>query len=137
MPIVAFIIIGAVCITIATEVARRRRLAPLLARPCAGREWRRSFAAVPKSEIREFLKLFVEAFGLRGKHCLAFRPNDRIMDVYRAMYPPKWTAVDDMELEYFALLLKERYTLDLTSNWRDDLTLGEIFSRTVPIIPPG
>jgi hypothetical protein len=120
----------AVCIGIAFEIARRRRLAPIFARTCAGREWRRSFPDAPKNDIRQFLNLFVDAFALHPKHFLKFRPSDRIMDVYRTIYPPKWTVADCMELEMFAMLLEQRYALELISIWRDDLTLGEVFGRT-------
>jgi propanediol dehydratase small subunit len=122
--------IVAACIVVACEIARRRRLAPILTRSCAGREWRRSFPDASKTDIREFLKLFVDGFALRRKHYLAFRPTDRIVDVYRAINPPKWTAADSMELEIFAQLLDRRYGLALESMWRDDLTLGEVFGRT-------
>ena len=117
-------------ITVAVEIARRRRLSPMLDRSCAGRDWRRAFPDAPKGDIRTFLKLFVDGFALRRKHYLAFRPTDRIMDVYRAINPPEWTAADSMELEIFAQELERRYGLSLESIWRDDLTLGEVFGRT-------
>ena len=111
-------------------IARRRRLSPVLGRACAGRDWRRAFPEAPTEEVRAFLKLFVDGFTLRRKHYLAFRPADRIMDVYRAINPPKWTAADSMELEIFAQLLERQYGLSLKSIWRDDITLGEVFGRT-------
>jgi hypothetical protein len=117
-------------ITVAGEIARRRRLSPLFDRGCAGRDWRRAFPDAPKGDIRTFLKLFVDGFALRRKHYLAFRPTDRIMDVYRAINPPKWTVADSMELETFARELERQYGVSLESIWREDLTLGEVFGRT-------
>jgi hypothetical protein len=117
-------------ITLAAVIARRRRLSPLFARGCAGRDWRRAFPDATKGDIRTFLKLFVDGFALRQKHYLAFRPSDRLMDVYRAINPPKWTAADSMELEIFAQVLERQYGLSLESIWRDNLTLGEVFGRT-------
>jgi hypothetical protein len=117
-------------LVIAIEIARRRRLSPMLSRVCAGRDWRRAFPQAQNDEIRAFLKLFVDGFALRRKYYLAFRPTDRIMDVYRAINPPKWTVADSMELEIFAQELERQYGLSLESIWRDDLTLGEVFGRT-------
>jgi hypothetical protein len=117
-------------LVVATEIARRRGLSPMLRRRCAGRDWRRAFPHAQSDEIRAFLKIFVDAFALRRKHYLAFRPTDRIMDVYRAINPPKWTVADSLELEIFAQDLERQYGLSLQSIWRDDLTLGEVFGRT-------
>jgi hypothetical protein len=36
---------------------------------------------------------------------------------------------DALELETLALRLERQYAVDLRKLWRDDLTLGEIFSR--------
>jgi hypothetical protein len=127
-PSIIFWIMAGV-LAIACEVLRRRRLSPMLARPCAGGEWRHSFPGTSEADIREFLQLFVDAFALPRKDYLAFRPGDRIMDVYRAINPPKWTAADGLELETFALLLKGQYGLALESMWRDDLAPGEVFDQ--------
>lgn len=113
----------------ASEVARRRRLAPLFNRPCAGREWRRRFPDAPKEEVRQFLKMFVDSYSLEPERYLAFRPDDRIMEVYRAINSPKWTVADSMELETFAFEIERHYGFSLKSIWRDELTLGEIFGR--------
>ncbi|HEY7090300.1 MAG TPA: hypothetical protein VH518_19540 [Tepidisphaeraceae bacterium] len=83
---------------------------------------------MPKTEIREFLALFVDGFGLGRDHLLTFRPDDRVEDVYHAINPP-WIAGDSMELETFAQLLMDRYALALESMWRDGLTLGHIFAQ--------
>jgi hypothetical protein len=123
--IIFWVIVGV--LAIALELLRRRRLSPMLDRPCAGRDWRRSFPDAAEADIREFLQLFVDAFALPRKSHLAFRPDDRIMEVYRAINPPKWTAADSLELETFSLLLKRKYGLALESVWRNDMTLGEVF----------
>jgi hypothetical protein len=117
-------------VVVVSFLAQRRRLAPMLSRPCAGRDWRRAFPDAPKADVRAFLKLFVDSFALRPHHYLAFRPNDQIIDVYRALNPPSSVAGDAMELETFAQELERQYRVRLESIWRDDLTLGEIFSRT-------
>jgi len=124
------IIFCGVAIGVCFEIARRRRLAPLLTRKCAGREWLEQFPNASARDVREFLKLFVDAFALPSKSYLSFRPTDQIMAIYRAINPAKWTAVDAMELEIFEQLLRQRYALALDKVWRDDLTLGEVFGGT-------
>jgi hypothetical protein len=102
----------------------------MLPRKCAGREWLEQFPNASAKDVREFLKLFVDAFALPRKSYLSFRPTDQIMAIYHAINPPKWTAADSMELEIFEQLLRRRYTLALDKIWRNDLTIGEVFGRT-------
>jgi cystathionine beta-lyase family protein involved in aluminum resistance len=93
-----------------------------------GREWRRRFPKAPKADIREFLDLFIAAFGFGESRRLRFSPGDRVMEVYRALYPfPKMMA-DSMELESFITRVQERYGVDLLPLWREDVTLGELFA---------
>lgn len=126
--LIVICVIGGAC-ALASEVARRRRLAPLFNRPCAGREWRRRFPDAPKEDVRRFLQMFVDSYSLEREHYLAFRPDDQIMEVYRTINSPKWTVADSMELETFAFEIERHYGFPLKSIWRDELTLGEIFSR--------
>ena len=126
----AILLTIALLVGVACAIARRRRFSQFASRRCAGRLWLRAFPDARKEEIREFLRIVVDAFGLRRKHVLRFRPDDRVMDIYRAVNPPKWTMADQMELECFSLLLQERYGVTLESFWRDDITFGEIFSST-------
>jgi propanediol dehydratase small subunit len=98
-------------------------------RSCMGRAWTRTFPQASKVEIREFLYTFVDAFSFPKRRALQFAPTDRVLSVYRALYPLKGFP-DALELETFALRLERRYALNLHSIWREDLTLGEIFSRT-------
>ena len=129
MPRAFILLIIAAGVAVCSEIARRWRLAPMFNRPCAGRDWRRAFPGAANAEIREFLRIFVDAFAINRKRFLAFRPDDRIMDVYHAMYALKGEP-DCMELETFAQLIEKRYGGSILSHWRDDLTLGEVFSRT-------
>jgi propanediol dehydratase small subunit len=73
--------------------------------------------------------MFVDAFAFPKRRALQFAPTDRVLTIYRALYPLKGFP-DALELETFALRLEERYALDLRKIWREELTLGEIFSRT-------
>lgn len=104
----------------------RKALRPFWQRPCAGFHWHSQFPDVPTSELREFLNLFVDAFAFSRKRLCSFRPDDKVMDIYRALYPHDGMA-DALELETFARDLKKRYDIDIAASWREDITLGEIY----------
>lgn len=95
-------------------------------RACQGRAWRRAFPDAPRDGIRSFLDVFVESFGFDASCRLSWSPDDRILDVYQALYPRSW-GPDAMELEAFALMLEKRYGLRLAERWNDQLTLGALF----------
>ena len=79
-----------------------------------------------KEAIREFLEFFVKGFAFSSKNRLKFNPDDKIMDIYRALYPTEgWP--DGLELETFSISLEKKYRLDLASVINDDLTLGQLF----------
>jgi hypothetical protein len=99
-------------------------------RTCTGASWKSAFPNATKHEIREFLGMFVNAFGFRASRRLAFEPADRVMDIYRTRYPSGGWPVDSLELETLVALARKRYALDLLSFWRDDVTLGELFEQT-------
>jgi propanediol dehydratase small subunit len=107
------------------EFARHRRLKRFWERGCAGREWRREFPEASARQIREFLEMFVHAFGIAPKHRLAFKPRDEVMDVYRALNADGFP--DNLELESLAMSLKERYGLKFEDVWREGIRLGEVF----------
>jgi hypothetical protein len=114
------------------EVQAMMALRPYWRRPCAGIRWRRRFPETPKREIREFLDMFIKAFGFQHRQRLCFRPEDRVMDVYHAIYPPGSAIVDGMKLESLCLSLRKRYGVDVAESWREDITLGELYERTHP-----
>ncbi len=111
-------------------VVERVRLRKFWSRACTGRLWKRRFPHASKMEIREFLDLFIDAFAFRQSRRLCFSPDDRVMDVYRALYPYPKLMADSMELETFSLKASERYGVDLVPTWRVDITLGEIYEQT-------
>jgi hypothetical protein len=102
---------------------------PYRFRSCEGRGWRRTFPTASKDEIRTFLLLFVSAFAFADKDKLKFRPDDKILDIYRSLYPSRWLP-DALEFETLANDLQKSYLLKLESVWSDDFTLGELFTRT-------
>lgn len=101
---------------------------PYRFRSCEGRGWRRMFPTASKDEIRSFLLLFVSAFAFADRDKLKFRPDDKILDIYRSLYPSRWLP-DALEFETLANDLQKRHALKLESIWRNDLTLGELFTR--------
>jgi hypothetical protein len=121
-----WIILGGVVLAVLMELRRRRALAVWVERGCAGRAWRRAFPQAQVVEIRAFLEIFRASFLLRKKWRLAFRPEDRPMEVYEAMYRGRFEP-DAMELETFAIEVERRYGVDLEAVWKEGITLGEIF----------
>jgi propanediol dehydratase small subunit len=124
-----YILIGiaVIIMTVLLAIPSWLALRPIYQRDCAGIRWRRRFPEVSAQDIREFLLLFVDAFGFPRKHQLRFRPEDRIMDLYRALNPPDWS-LDNMEIEFLSDNFKRRYHVDLIPLWHEGLTLGDIFS---------
>ena len=114
---------------IVSVFARHRGLQSYLQRACTGRQWRRRFPNASKSQIRAFLDLFVKDFGLCRKRRLCFSPDDRVMDIYRTLNPPKWTLADALELETLARDMMQSYHTDIVPIWRDDITLGDLFAK--------
>lgn len=94
-----------------------------------GVRWRRRFQDAPKTELREFLTNFCGLISFDHARRTCFSPDDRVMEVYRAEYPPG-SFTDDMELKKLGLSLEERYGIDFTAVWRDDITLGELYEHT-------
>lgn len=107
----------------------RKLLQKYWLRSCTGRDWRRRFPDIPKEDIRDFLEVFVDGFAFSSKKRLKFNPDDKVMDVYRALYPtPGWG--DALELETFAINLEKKYGFDLAKAFDQDITLGRIFEMT-------
>jgi propanediol dehydratase small subunit len=127
----ALLVIAAIAfvLTLPVQFQRRRALRRFWDRHCMGIRWRRRFPDAPKTELREFLTIFVDAFCFDRKRRTGFSPDDRVMEVYRADYPPGSLA-DSMELETLGLRLEKRYGIDFTAVWREDITLGELYEHT-------
>ena len=126
---VALFVSAALAASTWTEIRSGKALRPFWERACTGIRWRRRFPDAPKQEIREFLEIFIEAFGFHSRRRCCFSPEDRVMDVYQAIHPPG-SGVDCMELESLCSSLRKRYGIDVSASWREDITLGEIYDRT-------
>jgi len=95
-------------------------------RNCMGRHWKAEFPEHSASDIRSFLIFFVDAFAFDRKDKLQFKPSDKLLVIYRELYPHKWQA-DALEFETLAEDLHKQYGIDFGSLWHDDLTLGELY----------
>ncbi len=83
-------------------------------RSCQGKGWRDAFPSATKQEIREFLTVFVKAFLYSNKDRLKFSPNDKIIQVYCAIYPIKIMA-DAGELDALVAALESNYNFKHTA----------------------
>jgi propanediol dehydratase small subunit len=126
---VLLLVVGASAVVVAAvSVLYPRTIGVYWTRSCMGRAWKRTFPQASKDEIRQFLHVFVDAFAFPKGRALQFAPADRVLAVYRSLYPVQgWP--DALELETLALRLERQYAVDLRKLWRDNLTLGELFSR--------
>ena len=97
-------------------------------RKCMGKNWKKSFPNTANEEIRKFLILFTDAFAFSNKNKLKFEPEDKIMEIYRELYPSKWMA-DSLEVETLANDLEKEYRINFNEMWHEELSLGEIFSK--------
>jgi hypothetical protein len=129
MSTTTFLCIAALLVALGAAF-ERVRLRKYWGRACTGRLWRRRFPSASKVEIREFLNLFIDAFGFGSSRGLCFAPNDRVMEVYRTRYPYPKLMADSLELESFIVRVQERYGVDFLPLWREDITLGELFEKT-------
>ncbi len=81
------------------------------------------------NEIRQFLSIFVDAFIVSPDQQLNFSPGDKILEIYKSMYPSR-EMPDNLELEFFSRSFKKHHKIDLSNVWHEDLTLGELFALT-------
>lgn len=97
-------------------------------RPCQGRAWRSTFPTASRSDIRDFLSLFVSAWSFRECEKLHIRPDDEVLGIYREVNPRR-RLPDASEIETLAQALRDKYGLMLDDFWHDGLTLGGLFQR--------
>jgi hypothetical protein len=126
---IAIIFFFAIVIFILSSVNEHQKMRSFFERGCTGFRWRRKFPKASNSEIREFLDIFVEAFGYRQRWRLYFAPDDRVMEFYHIRYPVRGEP-DGMELEDLVRRLQKQYGVDVAGTWREDITLGDLFAHT-------
>lgn len=77
---------------------------------------------------------FVKAFAFSDNEKLKLNPDDKILEIYKALYPSKWMA-DALEFETLERDLRQKYSVELEKVWRDDLTLGDLFAECLKTTP--
>lgn len=110
-------------------------LEPFRRRACSGAAWRRAFPWADKADVRSFLRCFVDGMALPDQYALKFRPGDRVLEVYRALYGGRTPLGDHLECETFLEEVGLEFGLtvdDLLDVWHPDVTLGELYSRAAP-----
>jgi propanediol dehydratase small subunit len=100
---------------------------PYRKRPCQGRAWKTTFPEKSKHEIREFLRLFTNAFSFRQSQKLQINPTDNILALYKSIYPTNRFGIDNLELEVFARDLEKKYKIDFNAIWSEELTIGRLY----------
>jgi len=96
-------------------------------RNCMGKSWKSTFPNSSKEDIREFLLMFTDAFAFSPSDKLKFEPDDKILDIYRELYPSKWVA-DSLEVETLVEDCEKKYSINFNDLWHDNLTLGELYT---------
>jgi hypothetical protein len=127
--ILVLIIAILMILAIYASLKNRQLLNKYWLRSCTGKEWKQQFPNVSSGDIRNFLEAFTAAFGFARKERLKFNPSDKVMDVYKAIYPSNWIP-DELELETFAKELQKNYAVDLYKVTNNNITLGELFEMT-------
>jgi len=110
------------------NISRRLKL-HYWSKPCTGQEWKKNFPDASKYEIRDFLDIFVNAFGFGKKHRLSFSPSDKVIDVYHTLYPTQGLP-DGLEIESFVGDLERKYGVSVADSVVTNVTLGELFAST-------
>ncbi len=64
-------------------------------------ELKRKSSNTPKEDILKFLLLFTDSFAFFSKQKLKFEPGDKILEIFKVLYPSKWMA-DALEIEILA-----------------------------------
>ena len=130
--IIVSITIIAVIFEIKYQKAFRKRLSKYWNKSdyFSAKKWKQSFPNSSNIEIRKFLECFVDGFAFSSKKRLKFEPDDKVMEIYNTIYPPKrFLASDALELETFAMNLEDEYKIKFSEVWQEDATLGEIFNK--------
>ena len=90
--------------------------------------WKETFPDTPEEEIKKFLNIFANSFAIGNKNKINFEPNDRLIEIYKQLYPLKWIP-DVLEFETLAADIEKEYGVSFDEIWHDNLTLGDLFKK--------
>ncbi len=99
-------------------------------RKYTGKDWRREFPDEPKEKIRSFLECLVDGMAISSKARLKFRPEDKVIDIYRSLYRGKTPAGDNLECETFVMNLAAEFNVEekiILDCWEEETTLGDLY----------
>lgn len=92
-----------------------------------GCEWKRAFPSASTKDIRRFLAIFAEAFAFRDRNRLKFSPEDKVMDIYKAIYPSTWMP-DQLEHVQLVQGLEDEFKRAFPDElMTESVTLGMVF----------
>ncbi len=97
-----------------------------------GKVWKTEFPHISKNKIRLYLECFIDGMAFEDNEKLKFRPEDKIIDVYRSIYGGVTPYGDAMELETFSINIEQHFNVYqqfLIDTWRENITLGELFEK--------
>jgi hypothetical protein len=95
-------------------------------RPSTATLWASSFPDATPADIRSFLEIFVDAFAFGAKRAFCFGPEDRLSEIYDALYPCGSRGAGG-EMTCFYLMLQRRYGRSISADEFSGMSLGEIF----------
>lgn len=108
---------------------------PYKTRDCTGSDWKKRFPGISNHDIRLFLTCLVDGMLFKESERLKFKPEDRVIDIYRSIYGGKTPFFSDaLECESFLNNVVSEFNVDeegLYSFWQEDTTLGEIFEFVI------
>jgi hypothetical protein len=78
--------------------------------------------------VEQVLTIFCDAFLFDRQHCYRFRPEDRVVDVYKGTTGP---IADEMQLEQLSVQLDRRCGVRLTESFGENTTLRDIVALAV------
>ncbi len=107
---------------------------PYKTRDCTGSDWKKRFPGISNHDIRLFLTCLVDGMLFKESEKLKFKPEDKVIDIYRSIYGGKTPFSDGMECEIFVDDVAQQFKVDqdsLYSFCQEGTTLGEIFEFVI------
>jgi hypothetical protein len=95
------------------------------ARPSQEQLWRKSYDKDFHVADR-VLSIFCGAFMFDEDNRFKFAPKDRLMDIYRSIYPIPYISADSMEFEHFITCLEEEFGITIADSDVDDEKLSTL-----------
>jgi hypothetical protein len=126
-PVIAVACVLFIAWTLIPGVRHWRYRRAIRERSAARAAWEAEFRdAMPK--VEQVLTIFCDAFLFDRRHCFCFRPDDRVMDVYKGTTGP---VADEMQLEELGVQLERGFGVKLAESFGENTTLRDIVALAV------